>query len=228
MQLTDRVISDDQIFGVLSASFWKRLLAWLVDQALLGAVIVPIYYLKFGSLGSYLEIIQIFTLANLVYFTSLEGVFGQSLGKKLLGILVYEEGGSRVSFTMALFRRIGLVIPLFFVADGIAILITSRNQRIFDIIAGTVVVKKSHESDAERFLRGEDITDSLVERGVMLKISELEKKRDQNILESLRGMKDEMEEEFKRGEIDEDLYLQLKRKYESRIRSLKKRIENNG
>lgn len=227
-----QTISDEQIFDIISAPFWKRLLAWITDQAVLGGVVALTFYLAVGAPHTYTrvvstfyeEIVQISILANLTYFTALEGAFNQTLGKRLLGILVYEGDGAEVSFTAALFRRIGLVIPLFAIVDGGTILVTSKNQRIFDILAGTVVVKGDHESDAVKFLGGEDIADRLRKKGILVEAPKPGEERDQKALENLKEMKAKLEERFKSGELGKDQYSRLKEKYESRISSLEEKL----
>lgn len=227
-------ISDEQVFDIISSSFIKRFIAWIIDELVIGAIIILLFYV-FGTLPSELasfptsfleDFTQITVLANLAYFTALEGYMGQSIGKFLLGIIVYEEEGARVSFTSALFRRIGLVIPIFSLIDGGAILLTSKDQRIFDIIAGTLVLDKDRREIASKFLRGRDVTDLLVSEGVSRGTPVREEENERKMLERLKEERKELKTKFENDELSETQYKKLERKYSSRINNLEKKIKN--
>ncbi len=231
--------SEKAIYNIVLASFLKRLIAWLIDQALVLAIVFLLFQLTTGhyqmsiepsslNLSILIHIYQLFILTSLVYFTSLEGFSSQTLGKRILGISVYEETGGKVSFTSALFRRIGLLIPIFTFLDGLAILLSSKSQRIFDMIAGTVVIDDDYEQEASLFLEGKDVKKSLKRRGILRESQNLEMNKERKILDKLEEMKSDLEEQFEKGEIEKDRYKDLKRRYESRINQLKKKIESRG
>lgn len=160
-------ISEEEVFDISSGSFLERFIAWLVDQAILFVPLTIFLLLSYEPIEPTTEVIrsfsqealQIYVLINIVYFTFCEGSFGQTPGKKLMNLRVYKETGNRVGYTFALLRRVGPVIPLFLIADAVAILFSTRKQRIFDIIAGTLVVKEDRESLALGFLRDEDVSE---------------------------------------------------------------------
>lgn len=228
----NETLSEKRVYDIFSASFWERLIAWIIDQILLGGIVavLTIIFLEESltlaeiTQNHFEEIIQIVILANLSYFTALEGAFNQTLGKRVLNILVCEENGKKTSFTSALIRRIGLVIPIFSIIDGGIILVTSKNQRIFDIIAGTLVLKKDHLSEGIKFLKGEDITEDLVKKGTLRKKRSQKGDKDQKTLKGLREMESKIDERFENEKIDEDEYRQLKRKYEKRIAELEENL----
>lgn len=225
-------ISEKRIYDIISASYWDRLIAWIIDQIILGGIVAVIVVIFLGvsltpaeiTQNHFEEIVQIVILANVSYFTALEGAFNQTLGKKVLNILVYEENGKETSFTSALIRRIGLVIPIFSIIDAGIILVTSKNQRIFDIIAGTIVLKKDHLSEGVKFLEGEDITEKLTKKGILRRKQTQEENKNQRILKGLREMKSKINVRFKNGKISEDEHRQLKRKYEKRIAEIEKSL----
>jgi uncharacterized RDD family membrane protein YckC len=69
---------------------------------------------------------------------------GRSPGKHALGIRVVRIDGSGVTFRASLVRnlvRVLYVIPVFYLVDGVLILATERNQRMGDLLAGTLVVR---------------------------------------------------------------------------------------
>lgn len=226
-------ISDEQIYDIILAPFWKRLIAWIIDQVLLGVVITLLFYLFTGRAQVSLEvnptmvyITQIFLLTNLAYFATLEGFTSQTLGKRIMGISVYGETGGKVSFTSALFRRIGLVIPLFIFFDALTILLSSKSQRIFDMIAGTLVVEVDYEQEASLLMEGKDVIGPLKRKGA-LREPDFGKDKEKKILDKLEKMISDLEEQYENGEIEEDRYKALKRRYESRINQLEKEIGNN-
>jgi uncharacterized RDD family membrane protein YckC len=70
---------------------------------------------------------------------------GRSLGKLALGLRVARLDGSGVRFRESLVRnlmRILYAIPLFYLVDGALIVWSSRNQRLGDLLAGTIVVRE--------------------------------------------------------------------------------------
>ncbi|MDI6903633.1 MAG: RDD family protein [Methanocellales archaeon] len=78
------------------------------------------------------------------YFLILEGVFGQTLGKKLCKIKVVKEDGSPCDLSASFIRNILRII------DGIAVYLvgaifiarSDKKQRLGDRVASTIVIKK--------------------------------------------------------------------------------------
>lgn len=88
-------------------------------------------------------------VAALLYFTFLEAFWnGQTLGKKLLRIQVLETSGASCGFMAALMRNIVRLVDAFafYLVGLVAVLVSKRKQRLGDMAAGTLVVKK--RSDA--------------------------------------------------------------------------------
>ncbi len=78
--------------------------------------------------------------ASALYFPLLEARSGQTPGKRLFNLAVVRASGTAVRFGGALVRR----LPSFFsfaLLDALVALFTSRRQRAFDLVAGTVVVR---------------------------------------------------------------------------------------
>lgn len=229
----NRTKADERIYDFITASFAKRLFAWLLDELVLGVSAgIFLVVLIFGGYLTSSEIVHshpdemlpVTILLNMVYFTALEGYLGQSLGKKFLGIVVSDEKGSRIGYTSALLRRIGMVVPII-VVDGPAIMATSKNQRLFDIIAGTLVLEEENFSDAVKFLREGEITERLRKREVPEESRGLSKKKKSKMLKGLKKAKSKLEKRFEKGKLDKEQYLRLKSKYEARIEELEKELE---
>ena len=87
----------------------------------------------------------LFFLIYLAYFVVLEALWSRTLGKYFQGLVVRKLDGSRCDLPAALIRgslRIFEVNPLLLggLPAGIAVISTSRKQRIGDVLAGTIVV----------------------------------------------------------------------------------------
>jgi uncharacterized RDD family membrane protein YckC len=142
------------------ASIGKRVLAFLLD-VLVGLAVFAIVGLllsinligfaaAFGgeewnsALGGFSVVaivlmILTVSLLSLLYFPLLEWRFGQTVGKRALGIHVVNEDGTAVGLGAAIVRRIPFFLEFFWI-DAIVALFTERQQRAFDLVARTVVV----------------------------------------------------------------------------------------
>lgn len=142
------------------ASFGSRVLAFLAD-VLVGAIVVATTVLLLspyglGLLGSpsegdapaavglgFLVVILVaacISALSLLYFPLMEWRFGQTLGKKILGIHVVTADGLACGLGAAAVRRIPFFLEFFWI-DAIVALFTERKQRAFDLVAGTMVVE---------------------------------------------------------------------------------------
>jgi len=142
------------------AGFWRRLAAFAIDLGLImltsGVFIILFFWASnrvpqnplgweyfVGAIlialcgGSTLAMSGII----LLYFPILEARFGQTLGKRLLGMRVLREDGLPINYKEAFLRRISYyfdVLPV----DALFIPFTARHQRAFDIVARTIVVRE--------------------------------------------------------------------------------------
>jgi uncharacterized RDD family membrane protein YckC len=132
----------------------RRVLAIIVDGILLGIVFWILSMLfgttsaeggavsaSLGTLGTLLLLVISFA-----YYAFLEGSRGQTVGKMLLGIKVVREGSGDVpGFGPASIRtllRLVDVLPFAYLVGYIAVLISGKNQRLGDMAANTLVVRK--------------------------------------------------------------------------------------
>jgi uncharacterized RDD family membrane protein YckC len=82
---------------------------------------------------------------TLAYFVLLEGAFGATIGKVVLGIRVRRPDGSRIGFGPALIRNLARVVDAFpyvipYLVGGIAVIRSDTDQRFGDRWAKTVVI----------------------------------------------------------------------------------------
>ena len=131
----------------------RRVLATIVDGIVL-AVIIGVISALFGTASveageasasvSGLPALFAFVLA-FGYYLLMEGYLGQTLGKMLLGIKVVRDGSGEVPGPKAAAIRtvLRLVDGLFsYLVAFIAVVASQKNQRLGDMAAGTLVVRK--------------------------------------------------------------------------------------
>lgn len=217
-------VHERMLIELVMAKPWKRLLAWVIDQAILSAVVTLPAFFLLREAYSYEKTVQVLLLVSLIYFTALEGAFGQTIGKYALHIKVCGEGGARVGFARALLRRVGLVTVLG-IFDAVAVLATPRRQRLFDIVASTVVIDNARASEAAAYLRGSDVRELLMRSGAAPTGGEA---RLRATLERMKRMLAGLRARHERGELSREEYAQLREKYEARILQLEAKLREKS
>ncbi|MEK8127236.1 RDD family protein [Paenibacillus filicis] len=119
------------------AGFWIRAVAFVIDLALLSLI----SYL-YGKLG--LQPLPV--IANLglsLYFLLLTGLFGQTLGKRIVGIRVVRADGTVPSWGAALIREtIGKWLSILLLGIGFLMAGMDANKRaLHDQLSRTYVVR---------------------------------------------------------------------------------------
>jgi uncharacterized RDD family membrane protein YckC len=150
--------------AVQYAGFWRRVGAYLIDSLIVGAVWTALYYTLVaagvvsipemnemdieeytGWMFTFMWIsnIVVFALQTL-YFAIMESSSKQAtLGKMVLGIVVTDPDGKRVSFGRALGRNLGKIISSIILLIGyFMIAFTEKKQGLHDIMANCLVVVK--------------------------------------------------------------------------------------
>jgi uncharacterized RDD family membrane protein YckC len=131
----------------------RRVLAIIVDGLILGVVFWVMSMLfgetstaggvasaSLGTLGTFALLIITFA-----YYALLEGYLGQTVGKMLLGIKVVREGTGEVpGIGAAAIRTVLRIIDgfFFYLVAFITVLVSGKNQRLGDMAANTLVVRK--------------------------------------------------------------------------------------
>jgi uncharacterized RDD family membrane protein YckC len=141
------------------AGFWPRLAAYIIDSIAIGMAIftvaMPVIFLAWLSelldnarVINALVILIALTLAIVIigivlcYYIVLEGRFGKTIGKYIMGLTVLKSNGSRIGYREALLRNIPKYVRNFLIIDVLIMLIffNKEKQRGFDKIADTIVV----------------------------------------------------------------------------------------
>jgi uncharacterized RDD family membrane protein YckC len=150
--------------SVQYAGFWRRVLASIIDGLIVGAVQTVIQFVLIGvgvinmsdlqagpgteEYRHYILVMWILGAAMFVpqtlYFAIMESSSKQAtLGKMVLGIVVTDTDGKRVSFGRAIGRNLGKIISAAMLLIGyFMIAFTQKKQGLHDIMADCLVVVK--------------------------------------------------------------------------------------
>lgn len=131
----------------------SRLIAFVIDAILVGIVLGVIFAvvggvlgLLLGRVGGLLTVLlaPLSALAVFAYFIYMEGAYGQTIGKHLMGVVVVKEDGSACDMRASAIRNVARLVdalPTFYIV-GLAVmfLLGDDRQRVGDIVADTLVV----------------------------------------------------------------------------------------
>jgi len=138
------------------AGWGLRLVAWIIDMIILGIVLAPIKLLAWVAWPSFVWAPRFlrwipfvdFRLDNVIYFlywSLLDGTFGQSIGKMAMKIKVVQLNGKPIDVVCAVIESLGkaFLLPLDCVIGRI--LYPNEKQRLFNYISETIIVKTSRQ-----------------------------------------------------------------------------------
>lgn len=141
------------------ATFGQRLVAIIVDHIILLIITIALA-VPFGLQSAlfsmagisnpalYIAAWSMFAILSFViwilYFTYFEAKDGQTLGKRMMGIKVVMEKGTKMTYEKSFVRNILRIIdwlPAVYILGFIVAVASKNNQRIGDLAARTLVVK---------------------------------------------------------------------------------------
>jgi uncharacterized RDD family membrane protein YckC len=138
------------------AGLGSRFTAYLVD-VLIQAAILAVAFLTLGTAASNSSGTERYLLVGIgalsffvvffAYFVFFEAVdSGRSPGKRLAGLRVVDTRGGAITFRSSLLRNVARLVdiqPFPLYAVGCAfVLVTKRNQRLGDLLGGTLVIRE--------------------------------------------------------------------------------------
>jgi len=134
-----------------TAGFLWRFIAWLIDSSVLAVFFMMIVYVLFSfnlikdTESAYIVIGGISFLVKYLYSLIIEiATNGQSIGKKIVGIMVIKLNGNALNTNDYLirwaYRTVDFGMTAFSIGT-ISILMSEKNQRLGDMIANTTVIK---------------------------------------------------------------------------------------
>lgn len=132
------------------ASVSERMIAFAIDFVLMGIGYL-ILFLFASSIFDYnagiiLQIIVFFWFGFYTLASEMIG-YGQSIGKKAMGIKIIKLNGEELEFYDYFNRWVMRLLDIYFILGTMAILFIIGNkssQRLGDILAGTTVIKKQN------------------------------------------------------------------------------------
>src|SRR5262249_41235880 len=139
-------------FRLETAGLGSRFTAQLIDSLALSAILTALGFASFGLgvvLGNPGPAVLAFFLLGFVAFWAYwivpEALWaGKSLGKLALQLRVVDVRGGPVTAGQAIVRNLFRIVdflPAYYAAGAIAIFVSARNQRLGDMVAGTIVVR---------------------------------------------------------------------------------------
>jgi uncharacterized RDD family membrane protein YckC len=125
------------------ALFWPRAAAKIIDVLVIVAAMLPLLLIvplvqRFGPL----LVLFIIVFASAVFFGYLvvaEYLVGQTLGKRLLGMCVVRESGTRIGLGQSIVRQLPWLFEIFWI-DTLFALFTEKHQRAFELLSKTRVI----------------------------------------------------------------------------------------
>jgi len=133
------------------ASFWQRVAAFLVDLFVLFIFVGSIFIINLSYGNFFLTFLCI--IIFVMYFTFFEGsTGGGTVGKRSLSLIVVDQESFKLlSYRQSFIRNILRVIDfspyIFPLVSMITIISSKKNQRIGDIVAKSIVIKKKGGKD---------------------------------------------------------------------------------
>ncbi len=137
------------------AGFWRRGAAATIDGIMFGTVQTLLTIAVFGGVlvgdiqqedagGTVILSNLVSIVAAWLYYALMESSAVQAtIGKMLIGIIVTDVDGKRLSFGRASGRHFGKFISTFILMIGfIMAAFTERKQALHDIMAGCLVIRK--------------------------------------------------------------------------------------
>lgn len=157
---THTVLTPEYVeFNFVLAGLMSRFLALLIDTVVSFVLTIVIFLvlgiftalagIGLGSTAAELGMAAQFVVWFVVdwgYMVLLESVWsGQTIGKRVMGLRVIQDTGVRVGPLQALLRNLVRPVdklPVFYLVGGVAALLSGTQQRLGDLLAGTIVVRE--------------------------------------------------------------------------------------
>ncbi len=136
--------------SVSPVKLWKRVIAYVIDVIIINIIIIYPFknYLgdfeedlvfNFFNSGFMLALLLIFLL-TILYWTILEYLLNQSVGKAFMNIYVRSTNKQKLSFWQCLLRNLSKVSTLLLFIDSLGIIFKKDYQRFLEKLSKTEVV----------------------------------------------------------------------------------------
>lgn len=133
------------------AGFWMRFWAYLLDIIIIGSInrllVEPIFMIFDWSLyetSMFAPIAIVNAVVFYVYFVLMTKLFGQTLGKMVLGLRVIDLKGKKLTWSTVLIREwVGRFISTTIWITYAIVSFTPKKQGLHDLFADTTVIHES-------------------------------------------------------------------------------------
>ncbi|MBW8684232.1 RDD family protein [Chitinophaga rhizophila] len=177
-----------------TANLFQRFVGWLIDSFIRGVYIVILGYtvnnLQLDQVTSYVVYFFLGVLPVLFYFLVLEIIMnGQTPGKVIMNIKVRNMQGGQPSISQHLIRWLFRLLeaPYFFwngIIPVIAVIRSDYDQRLGDIVAGTIVVStKTRATLSGTIFRDMSAVDYTPQFPQILKLSDRDINKIKNLMD---------------------------------------------
>lgn len=130
--------------------FWPRVAAYILDQLILGVVGYIIFPAPPSNITSIPEMMTLMGprmaysfLISALYYVGMNGQFGATLGKMVIGAKIVRADGSRIGFGIAFLRMLATIISSLTLGIGYLMVAFREDKRaLHDLIVGTRVIYK--------------------------------------------------------------------------------------
>ena len=132
------------------ATWGERLAAYLIDVILLGLILgffsLPgLYWMPhMWNVPRFIPFVELGgrNIVNFIYWALMDGVYGQSLGKMALGIMVVDVDGGPIDITRSAIQAAGkaFLLPIDCIVGWV--LYPGTGRRLFNYISETAVVRR--------------------------------------------------------------------------------------
>lgn len=160
MEFEDRYVTstpEGVTLELVLAGLGSRFVAYLVDFIVVAAAEVALVLAFAAASGARpsttttdllagTEAVLAFAIAfgYFIVFETLDN--GRSIGKRMVGLRVVLVGGGAVGFRASLLRNLARLVDMmpgvFYLVGSVLVLATRRNQRLGDLLAGTLVIRQ--------------------------------------------------------------------------------------
>ncbi|MBL8267523.1 RDD family protein [Steroidobacter sp.] len=138
------------IAQVEHGGFWIRVLAVLIDLAILIIPIMVLERLLHAEQSLLLESAIVYGIWAAYCIPFWSGGWHGTPGKRLCGLVIVSSDGSELTLSNAAFRYLAMLVSSAIVIGPLFVAFTARRQGLHDLIADTVVVKRSALDKASR------------------------------------------------------------------------------
>lgn len=120
-----------------------RIVAGIIDVVIMFLIMIPLAFVAGRSFGAHLGV----SLVAIAYFVVMEALKGATVGKMALGLRVVKlADGAAIGWMESIVRNVLRIVdslPGFYIIGMVVIAVTKNKQRVGDLAAGTIVVRRA-------------------------------------------------------------------------------------